>query len=98
MDHPAAHRDGVPQHFIRDAELFERVNAARREREIDRAPADEISLTRISAPLVKIDFVSAPAQYAASNPPARPLPMRTNFATFRVNHERKNTASGDADG
>jgi hypothetical protein len=26
------------------------------------------------------------------------LPIRTNFATFRVNHEHKNTASGDADG
>ena len=26
------------------------------------------------------------------------LPIRTNFATFRVNHEPKNTASGDAAG
>src|SRR5262249_14369902 len=37
-------------------------------------------------------------RYAASKPPANPLPIRTNYATFRVNHEHKNTASGDAAG
>ena len=62
VNHPAAHRDGVAQHFIGDPELLERVNPARGEREIDRASADDIAFARIGAPLVKIDFVSAPPQ------------------------------------
>ena len=62
VDHAAAHRNGVPQHFIGDAELFERVNSAGRKREIDRAPADDVSLARISAPFVKIDIVTAAPQ------------------------------------
>ena len=64
MNHPAAHRDGVLEHFIGDADLFERMNAARRKRQIDRAPADDVAFARISAPLVKIDIVPAPAQIA----------------------------------
>src|SRR5204862_4269109 len=35
VNHATAHRNGAPQHFIGDAELFERVNSAGREREID---------------------------------------------------------------
>ena len=35
VNHTAAHWNGVPQHFIGNAELFERVNSAGREREID---------------------------------------------------------------
>ena len=62
VDHPAAHRDGVPQHFIGDAELLERVNPAGRKREIDRASADDVAFARISPAFVKIDIVSAPAQ------------------------------------
>ena len=50
------------QHFIGDAELLEGVNAARRESEIDRAPADDIAVARIGPPFVKIDLVSAPAE------------------------------------
>ena len=35
VNHAAAHRNGVPQHFVGDSELFERVNSAGRKREID---------------------------------------------------------------
>jgi hypothetical protein len=52
----------VSQRFIRDTELLERVNPARRDREIDRTSSDNIAFARISAPLVKIDIVPAPAQ------------------------------------
>jgi hypothetical protein len=62
VDHSAAHRNGVLQHFVSDAELLKRVNPARRERKIDRPSADNIAFTRISPPLVKIDIVPAPAQ------------------------------------
>ena len=62
VDHAAAHRDGVPQDFIGDAELFERVNSARGKREVDRASADDVALARIGASFVKIDLVSAPPQ------------------------------------
>ena len=50
------------QHFIGDAELLERVNPARREREIDRASADDIAFARVGPSFVKIDIVSAPPQ------------------------------------
>src|SRR6266566_9434403 len=43
MNHPAPHRDGVLQDFICDPKLLERMNPARGEREIDRAPADNIA-------------------------------------------------------
>ena len=62
VDHPAAHWNGVSQHLIGDAELFERVNPACRKRQIDRASADDVPFARISASLVKIDLVSAPPQ------------------------------------
>ena len=62
VNHPAAHRDRVLQYFISDAELFERVNSAGRKRQVDRTPADDVAFARISAPLVKIDIISAPPQ------------------------------------
>src|SRR5438094_8506594 len=62
MYRPAAHRDGGPQHFVSDPELLERVNPARRERGIDRAPADNIAFARIGSSLVKIDIVATAPQ------------------------------------
>ena len=60
MDHAAAHGDGVPHHFVGDAELLERVNPAGRERQVDRAPADEVARARVGPPFVQIDLMSAP--------------------------------------
>jgi hypothetical protein len=62
VNHPAAHWDRVLQRFIRDADLFERMNAPRRNCQIDRAPADDVAFARISASLVEIDIISSPAQ------------------------------------
>ncbi len=62
VNHPAAHRDRVLQRFMRDADLFERMNAPRRNRQIDRSSADDVSFAWISTPFVKIDIVPAPAQ------------------------------------
>jgi hypothetical protein len=62
MDHPAAHWNRVSQRFISNPELFQRVNPACRNRQIDRAPADDVPFARVSAPLVKIHFVSAPSE------------------------------------
>jgi len=62
VNHPAAHGDRVLQRFMRQADLFERMNAPRRNRQIDRAPTDDVAFARVSAALVKIDIVSAPAQ------------------------------------
>ena len=62
MDHSAAHRDRVLEHLIGDTELLERVNPARRDREIDGTPTDDVAFARVSPTLVKIDVISAPAQ------------------------------------
>src|SRR2546423_6042055 len=57
MNHSARHRDRVLENFVGDPELFERVNAASGEREIDRAAADDVPFSRIGASLVKFDIV-----------------------------------------
>src|SRR5438128_2997017 len=62
VNHPATHRDGVPQYFVRDAELLERVNAPCRNRQIDRPPADNIAFAWVSPSLVKIDIVATAPQ------------------------------------
>jgi hypothetical protein len=62
MDHPAGHWNSVSQRLISNADLFERVNPARRNRQINRASTNDIPLARFSAPLVKIDLVSAPSE------------------------------------
>ena len=62
MYHPAAHRDCVLQCFIRDTDLFERMNAPRRNRQIDRPPANYIAFARIGSSLVKIDIVATAPQ------------------------------------
>jgi len=62
MDHPAGHWNRVPQRFISNPDLFERVNPACRNRQIDRAPADDVSFSRISAPLEQIHLVATPPQ------------------------------------
>jgi hypothetical protein len=65
VDHSAAHWDGVSQHFVGNAELFECVNPPRRDGEIDRPPTDNIAFARISPPLVKIDIVPASPEVRA---------------------------------
>lgn len=59
VDHPAGHGDGVTEDFIRDPKLFERVNSASGEGEINRAPANDVPFARIGAALVKRDLVAA---------------------------------------
>src|SRR5207244_11113375 len=59
---PAAHRDRVLQRFVRDADLFERMYAARRNRQIDRPPADNVAFARIGSSLIKIDIVATAPQ------------------------------------
>ena len=62
VNHSAAHRDRVLQRFVRDADLFQCMDASRRNRQIDRPSANDVALARISAPLVEIDIVPAPPQ------------------------------------
>ena|SRR5438093_8684251 len=59
MNHAATHRDRVPQRFVSDPDLFERMNPTRRNCQIDRTSANNVAFARISSPLVKIDFVTA---------------------------------------
>ena len=49
------------QDLVRNPDLLECVNTARGEREVNGAPADEISRVRISSALVEIDFGDQPA-------------------------------------
>ena len=93
MNHPAAHRDRVLQCFVGDPDLFERMNAARRNRQIDRASADDVAFARISAPLVKIDIVSAPSQIcreqSARESAADQNKLRHSTKNLRIRKRRK---------
>src|SRR5882724_7129557 len=62
VNHPTAHRDCVLQCFLGDPDLFERVNAACRNCQIDRAPTNDVPFAGVSAPLVKIYVVSASSE------------------------------------
>jgi hypothetical protein len=69
VNHAAAHRDRVLQCFLGDPDLFQRVNPARGNRQIDRAPTDDVPFAGVSAPLVKIHFVSAASEISREQPP-----------------------------
>ena len=99
VNHPAAHRDRVSQCFLSDADLFQRVNPACRNRQIDRAPADDVPFARVSAPLVKIHFVSTPPQIRGEQvrPPIRCrseqiLPLAKNLRIRNAGKQEKPTS------
>src|SRR5438132_3671227 len=62
MDHPAAHRDRVSQRFLGNPNLFQRMDPARRNGQVNGASADDVPFARISAPLVQIHLVPASSQ------------------------------------
>ena len=72
MNHPAGHGDGVLENFIRDAELLERMNPARRERQVDRAAGHEIPRARIGPALVELDEMAAPTQISGEQATGEP--------------------------
>jgi hypothetical protein len=59
VNHPASHRDGVPQDFVGQPELSKSVNAAGGKGEVDRPSADGISGAGIGAAFVEFDLVTA---------------------------------------
>jgi hypothetical protein len=71
VDHPAWHRDSLSQDLVGNSELFKRVNTARRKREINGSPADNVALAWISAALVKIDMIPAPTQIRGQKTPGQ---------------------------
>ena len=79
MDHPAPHWNRVSQRFISDTDLFERVSAACRNRQVDRAPADDVPFARVSAPFVKIHFVSAPPEIRREQAPRQSTADQNKF-------------------
>src|SRR5207248_318936 len=68
VDHSPPHRDGVPHHFPGNAELLQCMNTARRNREINRASADEISRARIRSTLIKGHLVSPSPEIRSEQP------------------------------
>ncbi len=62
MDHASAHRDGVLQDFIGEAELLEGMNAAGGESEINRAAANSVACARVGPALVEVDLNTSPAE------------------------------------
>ena len=99
VNHPAAHRNRVLQCFLSDADLFQRVNPACRNRQIDRASADDVPFARVSAPLVKIHLVSAPSEIcgeqSASQIRCRSeqiLPLRKNLRIRNAGKQEKPTS------
>jgi len=74
VDHAARHWDRVLEHFFGDAELLERVNAARRERKVDGSPTDRVAFARIGPPLAKLDLVPAPTEIRRQQSAREPAP------------------------
>ena len=91
VNHPAAHRDGVLQRFISDADAFERMNSPGRNRQIDRTPADYVAFAWISASLVKVNIISSPAQVRCEQP-ARQSAADQNKFRIQVNKSRIKSA------
>ena len=71
VNHSAAHWDRVAQYFIGEIELLERVNAAGRKREINRAAADRVAGARVRAALEEFDLVAAPAEETGEQSPGQ---------------------------
>jgi hypothetical protein len=72
MNHAPSHRDGVPEDFIGDAELFKRMNATGGEREVNGSAPDDITLARIGPALVKLDCMSATSQTGSEDAAGEP--------------------------
>jgi hypothetical protein len=79
VNHSTAHRDRVLQCFLGDLDLFQRVNPACRNRQIDRASADDVPFAGISAPLVKIYVVSAPSEICREQSPGQSAADQNKF-------------------
>ena len=79
VNHSATHGDGVSQRFIGDSDLFQRMDPARRNGQIDRATADHVPFARISAALVKIDIVSAASQICSEQTTSKPTADENEF-------------------
>src|SRR5207249_1826096 len=62
MNHPAAHWDCMFQGLFSDPDMFERVDPARRNRQVDRASAHDVAFARIGPSFVKIHLVPTPSQ------------------------------------
>jgi hypothetical protein len=79
MDHPARHRDGVREDFIGNAQLPEGVDAASREREIDRAAANNIPFPRIAATFVEFDVIAMPPEIGGEQAAGKATPNQDKF-------------------
>src|SRR5947207_10918643 len=95
VNHPAAHRDCVLEHFVGDPDLLQCVNAARGKREIDRASADHVAFARISPALVKIDIVSPPTEISREQSTGQATSDEHKFC-FRAQSKKARTKSGEA--
>lgn len=79
VDHPARHRDRVLEHFVGNAELFKGVDAAGREREIDRPAANDIPFPRIGPPFVQLDVVATPPEIRGEQAAGKAAPDQKKF-------------------
>ena len=96
VNHPATHRDGMSQNFIRDTDLFERMNAPRRNRQIDRPPANDIAFARIGSSLVKIDIVATAPQVRGEQSARQTASDENEFRhdSESTNQEARKTGKG----
>ena len=96
VNHPTAHRDRVLQCFPGDPDLFQCVNPACRNCQIDRAPTDGVPFARVSAPLVKIHFVSAPSEICREQAPRQSAADQNKFCHSPRIYESGTQAATDA--
>jgi hypothetical protein len=91
VDHPAAHRDGVFQDLISEADLLERVNAAGGKGEIDRAAADKIAFARVGAAFKQVDLVTAAAEERSEQSTGKSASDKNKFGHNQewTNRERR---------
>ncbi len=62
VQHAAAHRDQERLHFLEDAGLLERLDAARGQREVDRAAGVHVHLAQVGPALVEHDLAGIARQ------------------------------------
>src|SRR6266436_4257272 len=96
VNHSTAHRDRVLQCFLGDPDLFQRVNPACRNRQIDRATADDVPFPGVSAPLVKIYVVSVPSEICREQSPRQSAADQNKFCHSPRIYESGTQAATDA--
>ena len=96
VHHAAAHGDEERAHLGHEARVLERADAARGEREVDRAAALGAALARVAAPLVERHLQAAPRQQQGEQRPRKPRADDIDVSAAQPLHGRSTSPSSCA--